>query len=352
MKLKILSLLILFFIISYISHAATYTVTSTSDSGANTLRWAVNQVNASTGPHTILFNIAGTGPQTITLLSNLPNINNTVFIDGTSQGGNYQIIITANNSLNVGRVFQFEPGSEFSEVKGIHFKDLSMSGVFCYANDVSVTDNMFHNIGHPSATWSKLVIGVFGNRCIVTGNIIGTDPTMTQNYGSTIGRGIYVQHQYLSADDCIIGGSNPGDANIVANMYAGITIDNAVRALISENIIFNISAFSSIHLVPAGINTVDGNILKPAPVITGAEYCNGTITIYGTADPYDLVELFGSTGTENANEYLANTTADAVGNWTIVLNSLNWNFLVATATDNVNNTSQLSAAYQVFKNNP
>ena len=51
------------------SFANTYTVTSTADSGAGTLRQAVLDANANAGPDNIHFNIAGSGVHTITLAS-------------------------------------------------------------------------------------------------------------------------------------------------------------------------------------------------------------------------------------------------------------------------------------------
>ncbi|MEJ2711025.1 MAG: hypothetical protein P8074_25680 [Anaerolineales bacterium] len=39
------------------TRASTYTVINTNDSGVGSLRWAINQVNASPGPDTIHFNI-------------------------------------------------------------------------------------------------------------------------------------------------------------------------------------------------------------------------------------------------------------------------------------------------------
>ena len=54
--------------------AATFTVTSTADSGAGTLRQAINDANDAGGADTIAFNIAGGGPHTIALATPLPTI--------------------------------------------------------------------------------------------------------------------------------------------------------------------------------------------------------------------------------------------------------------------------------------
>ncbi|HNP31448.1 MAG TPA: DUF4347 domain-containing protein, partial [Nitrospirales bacterium] len=64
---------------------ATYTVTNTNDSGANSFRQAILDANANAGSDTITFNIAGAGPHTISLSSALPTITGAVLIDGWSE---------------------------------------------------------------------------------------------------------------------------------------------------------------------------------------------------------------------------------------------------------------------------
>jgi len=49
--------------------AATFTVTTTADSGAGSLRQAITDANSSAGPHTIQFAIPGSGVHTISLLT-------------------------------------------------------------------------------------------------------------------------------------------------------------------------------------------------------------------------------------------------------------------------------------------
>ena len=65
---------------------ATYTVTNTNNSGVNSLRWAIDQSNASVGvDDTIDFSIAGLGIHTIALSSDLAFITDTVTIDATTE---------------------------------------------------------------------------------------------------------------------------------------------------------------------------------------------------------------------------------------------------------------------------
>ena len=67
--------------------ANTYTVTSTADSGAGSLRQAILDANANPGADTIAFNIVGSGVHTIAPASALPAITDAVTIDGYTQPG-------------------------------------------------------------------------------------------------------------------------------------------------------------------------------------------------------------------------------------------------------------------------
>jgi parallel beta-helix repeat protein len=84
MKKTILSLIVALIAINNIN-AATFTVTSVSDSGPGTLRQAILDANALAGPDNISFSI-GTGTKTITLLS-VVNITSEIDIDGSTQPG-------------------------------------------------------------------------------------------------------------------------------------------------------------------------------------------------------------------------------------------------------------------------
>ena len=67
--------------------AATYTVTTTADSGAGSLRQAITDANGSPGHDDIAFNITGSGVHTIAPATALPTITDQVTIDGYTQPG-------------------------------------------------------------------------------------------------------------------------------------------------------------------------------------------------------------------------------------------------------------------------
>src|SRR5207302_6910105 len=64
-----------------------FTVINTNDSGPGSLRQAILDSNNQPGQNTIQFKIASSAVQTITPLSALPNVTNSVIMDGTTEGG-------------------------------------------------------------------------------------------------------------------------------------------------------------------------------------------------------------------------------------------------------------------------
>ena len=67
--------------------ATTYTVMTTADSGAGSLRQAILDANANPGADTIDFNITGSGVHTIAPATALPTITEAATINGYSQPG-------------------------------------------------------------------------------------------------------------------------------------------------------------------------------------------------------------------------------------------------------------------------
>ena len=70
--------------------AATFTVTNTNDSGAGSLRQAIDDANASPGLDTIAFNIPLAGIHTIAPATELPAVSDPVLLDGYTQPGTSQ----------------------------------------------------------------------------------------------------------------------------------------------------------------------------------------------------------------------------------------------------------------------
>jgi hypothetical protein len=87
-------------------------VSTTAPSGAGSLESAIEMANTDPGPDLIIFNLLPP-PATITLLSALPEITDTLTIDGTSEpgyAGTPLITIDTSNLLTPGVAFTVAPG--------------------------------------------------------------------------------------------------------------------------------------------------------------------------------------------------------------------------------------------------
>jgi hypothetical protein len=91
-----------------------FTVTTTADSGAGSLRQAIADANALEGSHTIRFD-SKTGhfaaPQTITLASELPELVGEITIDGYIEGRLWQPSGVTLSGADAHRVFSVAPGA-------------------------------------------------------------------------------------------------------------------------------------------------------------------------------------------------------------------------------------------------
>ena len=111
--LKYIFLTILFFFGLFLlfnspkAHAATFTVTNTTDNGAGSLRQAITDANNTSGADTINFSV-GTGSITITVASELPTITESVVINGLSQPGATTLPIVNINGNNLPNTDGFE----------------------------------------------------------------------------------------------------------------------------------------------------------------------------------------------------------------------------------------------------
>lgn len=187
----------------YPPNSGIFTVTTTTDSGVGSLRWALQAANATPGLNIITFNIPGSGVHTITPLSPFPDITEPVFIDGYSQPG---------SSPNTNG-----PGLGSNAVLLIELNGSNISptlGGTCLA------------IRNGNSTIRGLVINranigillLVGGNNVIEGNFIGTDPTGTIVMGNTYGIDIETD-----GSDNHIGGTSPAARNVISgNTYDGI----------------------------------------------------------------------------------------------------------------------------------
>jgi PKD repeat protein len=341
----IIAILIVFVGITSIYSQNVFTVTKTTDPDpflyftnpndttiVGTLQWAVRKANESVVPSQIVFNIPGSGQQVITLNSSLPVLAKTISIDGTSQSGysygNPSIVIDGNYTISV--CINISNSSQ-TQIKGLHIQKFLFNNIIIQAsNNISIIDNLITQSKRQNTnTLSSGISLRNATNIIFKGNFIGTDV-----FGNNLGNEDYGISLTTSCSQSTIGGLDINQGNTIAyNGQRGISITSGNLHKISGNKIFNNSV--GIFL-SSGVNNG-----KSTPIISNYN-ANGTVT--GTSQPNDIIEIFGSTGNENANEYLTSTTADANGNWTALITNNSWAYVVATATDGNGNSSTLCEA--------
>jgi len=180
------------------AQAAIFTVNTTADTGAGSLRQAIIDANASAAvADTINFNIA-TGTQTITLNSALPSITSQLVIDGTTQPGFLgSPIIVLKPSVNASGINGLSLTSGSNLVKGLVF-----NGFGNYAIEIT---------------------GATANGNTIYGNYIGVD--ISGNTAAANGGGVSIDG---GADNNVIGGTTAAARNIISgNNGQGIRIGGA-----------------------------------------------------------------------------------------------------------------------------
>jgi len=153
------------------SKGATFTVDSTKNAGVGSLRAAITAANANGIADTIVFNITGTGVQTISPASQLPKLtdNAGVFIDGLSQSGaaigatppatlNLMIEISGGGAGLASGIFV---DCDNNRIQGLIINNFALDGI-------SIEAGPFENTSNNEIYW----------------NIIGLDPTGTVLQGN------------------------------------------------------------------------------------------------------------------------------------------------------------------------
>jgi VCBS repeat-containing protein len=212
-----------------VAQAASFTVTSTSNSGAGSLREAITSANAEAGPHTIQFDIPtddtgynpANGTWTIGLHASLPAITSAgVTIDASTQ--------TATRG---------DRNPDGPEIMVIQSPDFSAGQI-----DIGL------RLTGDSAVLKGLIISGFGNGITIFGSqgsrieqcYIGTDPTGQNAAVARNGTGISI----YNASNTVIGGA-PGAGNRIGfNRQAGVT-SSAGSTLSNNNDILSNTIFSN-----------------------------------------------------------------------------------------------------------
>ncbi|MGA9348307.1 MAG: right-handed parallel beta-helix repeat-containing protein, partial [Anaerolineae bacterium] len=287
-----------------------YTVTTTTNSGPGSLRWAIEQANSNSGADVIAFNIPTSDPGykpvagvwTIQPLSPLPYLTDGgTSIDGTTQPGFSGSPIIEIERTEAGIMAGLRIESANNTIKGLVINRFIMQGILIYGS------------------------GAVGN--IISGNYLGTDATGASGPG-TQGTGIQIAG---GAHDNTIGGTSPEERNVISgNDLNGVEISRAYNNLIIGNYIgTDASGVVALENSRSGIliglgaqgNVIGGTASGEGNVISG----NGSRGIYiyasGTVSNTISGNYIGTNATGNAalgNQrdgiYIGEPTGGAQGN--------------------------------------
>lgn len=301
------------------ARTTTFVVTTVADTypagRVGQLRWAIQQVNRTSGTSRISFKIPGKGPFVIKPSKDLAAIRRPVTIDGYSQpgssvntlatGDNARLrIVVSGNSCKTGNAYAgtgnglyFARGSSGSVVKGLSISGWVNTGILVYGA---------HNIS-------------------ICGNFIGTNTSGSAQIANQAG--IYIE----SSNNTVIGSASPADRNIIAgsffffNQSACIGISDCQGTIIKGNYIgtnaagtaalgnslMGVSCSGSIGTVIGGVTSAERNIISghliaslslegsSATQVIGnyiGTNVRGTIALGKTSEG---ISLFGD-GTENS----------------------------------------------------
>ena len=282
----------------------TFVVNSTSDAadanigngicatsaGVCSLRAAISEANRHSGPDAILFNIPGSGVQTIQLNSRLPTLsdgNGGTTIDGYSQPGSQP---NTNATVSNARIMIQIRGN------GPNAFDLLQ---------ITSAGNVIRGISTFNARRSLWVYGSGAHNNILAGNFLGT------NAAGTFGLTVHVLYAYgieleNGANNNQVGGTSPADRNIISgNARTGLDFnsDATDHNVVYGNIMgLNPSGTARLQNLRHGIdmnsgpsyNTVGGtgagqrNILsgngedQNAAFVAGIEISHSTLTSFNS----------------------------------------------------------------------
>ncbi len=381
-------------------------VVSTNDSGAGTLRAAIEEANACPGTNEIVFAFPTSGLPELLLLLPLPTITDPVIIDGRSQptftvrpiieldgkhaGVANGLTIQTSNCVVRGLVI-----NHFAQGAGILISGPSASNNWIYGNfvgtgqsgDVAVgnrqgivlANGASHNLigsdenGVADFAERNTISGNLEEGVVLTGggtshnrvagNFIGTDFSGLRG----LGNGSHGVRLDSGASDNLIGTTNLAPGNLISsNLGGGLVIQGTAQrnGLLGNRVFKNLGL--GIDLGNNGVTSNDPgdgdsgpNNLQNYPVITSALSAEGWIVIDGklasAPDSHYRLQFFSSafgdpSGFGEGENFLGEVflTTDATGNQrfaaTFNINVLPGDFVTATATDDANNTSEFSAA--------
>ena len=284
-----------------LASAATFLVTTTSDAGPGSLRAAILNANATSGPDTISFGIPGSDVHRIVVTSVLPAITEALVIDGFTQLGSdlntdpiginavLKIEVAGNPGMN-GFVIHAGP----SAIRGLAIFDFFGAIVIDSPTGPNRVESSFLGVdaaGSPMGNLAGVVlkgssvdtvggsdpgvrnllsanlIGVqadSGHNKRILGNLIGTDLTGTAALGNEIG--VWVKDSGAS-----VGEADPAARNVISgNLQSGVVVSGQSNASVAGNFIGpDATGFAplgnlgrGVESEGAGVTTISSNVIS------------------------------------------------------------------------------------------
>jgi hypothetical protein len=201
--------------------AGPFTVINTNDSGAGSLRQAILDANTM-GGGTINFNIPGAGVHTISPLTALPTITDSVIIDGYTQPGSSMNTNPTTKGINA--VIRIE-------LSGVNSRS-NFSGLTINAPNCIVRGLVINRFVHDG-------IDVCTNGNVIEGNFIGTNPAGTAALpNGSGGNGAIIFGFCGTPSTCTVGGTTADARNLISgNIGTGIGLGNGSGNTVQGNLI-------------------------------------------------------------------------------------------------------------------
>ena len=311
--------------------AATFTVTSTADSGPGSLRQAITDANVGAGPHTIEFDVSGAGCDgsgvcTITTLTDLPCGAQVMTIDGYTQpGASPNTLAVGNDAVlkiqlrsggaGVGLCLSF--GADGSTIRGLAIG--GFVGFNLLGNGISLSTGGHAIEGNFIGTDAAGAVAVPNGSGIAVfspNNVIGGTAPADRNVISGNGRSGIVLSGLPATDNLMQGnyiGTNPAGTAAVPNAVHGIQnqmVRNTIGGteegagnLISGNLEAGI-------LMTHGETVIQGNLIGTTAEGTGP-LANAAGIAVGSSDNF-----IGGLGPGEANTIAYNRVGVAVNGYT------------------------------------